>query len=56
MKMLANLLLAIAAFCVVIGVISRLSIQPIRGVEAQAFLQFAQTLLLAVIALSLMKK
>jgi len=57
MKGLANALLVIASLSVVAGIISRLTLQPmIGGLEAQAFLQFAQTLLLAVIALSVMKK
>ena len=57
MKGLTNALLVIAALSIVIGVISRLTLQPmIGGIEAQAFLQFSQTLLLAVIALSVMKK
>lgn len=56
MKALANALLVIAALSAVIGIVSRLSLQPMGGLEAQAFLQFAQTLLLAVIALSVMKK
>lgn len=56
MKGLANALLVIGALSIVIGVISRLSMRPVQGIEAQAFLQFAQTLLLAVIALSVLKK
>lgn len=57
MKGLANALLVVAALCIVIGIISRLTLQPmIGGIEAQAFVQFSQTLLLAVIALSVMKK
>ncbi len=57
MRSLANVLLVIAAFSIIIGIISRLRLQPMAvGIEAEAFLQFAQTLLLAVIALSVMKK
>ena len=59
MKGLANALLVIAALSIIMGIISRLKLQPMMGgagIEAQAFLQFAQTLLLAVIALSVMKK
>ena len=57
MKKIANALLVVAALSIVIGIISRWTLKPvIGGVEAQAFLQFAQTLLLAVIALSVMKK
>ena len=56
MKGLANGLLVVAALSVVVGIISRLNLQPMAGIEAQAFIQFAQTLLLAVIALSVLKK
>ena len=56
MKGLASPLLGLAGLSLVIGIISRLSLRPVYGVEAQAFIQFSQTLLLAVIALSLMKK
>ena len=56
MKGLANGLLVVAALSIVIGIISRVSLQPVVGIEAQAFLQLAQTLLLATIALSVMKK
>ncbi|MFH1857814.1 MAG: hypothetical protein ABH845_02790 [Candidatus Omnitrophota bacterium] len=56
MKGLANALLVAAALCVVIGIISRLSLQPVIGIEAHAFLDLAQTCLLAVIALSVLKK
>ena len=57
MKGLANALLVIAALSLVVGIISRLTMQRIAGgLEAHAFLDFAQTLLLAVIALSVLKK
>ena len=56
MKGLANGLLVLAALTVVVGIISRLSLQPVVGIEAEAFLDFAQALLLASIALSVMKK
>ena len=57
MKGLANALLVIAALSIIIGIISRLTLQPmVGGIEAQAFIQFSQTLLLAVIALSVMKQ
>lgn len=57
MKGLANALLVIAALSLVVGIISRLTMQSIGGgLEAHAFLDFAQTLLLAVIALSVLKK
>lgn len=56
MKGLANGLLVGAALIIVVGIISRLSLQPVAGIEAEAFLDFAKTLLLASIALSVMKK
>ena len=56
MKGLANGLLVVAALSLVFGIISRLKVDPIATIEAEAFLQFAQTLLLASIALSVMKK
>ena len=56
MKGVANGLLVVAALSLVVGVLSRLNLHPVAGVEAQAFLQFSQTLLLASIALSVMKK
>ena len=55
-KGLANGILVVASLSLVVGLISRLKVAPIAGIEAQAFLQFAQTLLLASIALSVMKK
>ncbi len=56
MKGLANGLLVVAALSIVVGIISRINLQPVAGIEAEAFLQFAQTLFLASIALSVMKK
>lgn len=58
MKNLANIALIAAAVSVIIGIISRLSLQPIgpMGMEAQAFLQFANTCLLAAIALAILQK
>ena len=56
MKGLANTLLVIAGLSVVIGLISRVSMRPMGGVESHAIFEFAQTLLLGVIALVLIKK
>ena len=56
MKGLANALLVIAALCLVVGVVSRMSLQPLGGIEGHAFMDFAQSLFLAVIALSVLKK
>ncbi len=57
MKQLGNVLLVVAGVSLVVGIISRMTLKPLfGGLEAQAFLQFSQTLLLAVIALSVMKQ
>lgn len=54
MKAIANIFLIIAGISLVIGIISRVTLKPLGpgGIEAQAFLQFANTCLLAVIAFS----
>jgi hypothetical protein len=49
-SVLIDLFIIVAAIVLIIGIISRLMIRPILGIEAQAFLQFAQTLLLFAIA------
>ncbi len=58
MKGLPSVLLVVAALSLVVGVISRMRMQPMGGVgvEGHAFIEFAQTLFLAVIALSVLKK
>lgn len=60
MKKAANLALALAGISLVIGIISRITIKPIPnldyGLEAQAFLMFTNTCLLAAIAFLLMEK
>jgi len=61
MKALVNIALVLAAVSFILGVISRLTVTPIPivpkgGMEAQAFLQFTNTCLLAAIALILKKK
>jgi len=56
MKSLTNTLLVVAGIIVVIAIISRLSLKPLWvGIQAEACLQFAQTLFLAVIALAVTK-
>jgi len=47
---ICDLLIIVAAIVLIIGVISRLMVKPIMGIEAQAFLQFTQTLLLFAVA------
>ncbi len=47
---LCDLFIIAAAIVLIIGVISRLMVKPIMGIEAQAFLQFTQALLLFAIA------
>lgn len=47
---ICDLLIIVAAIVLVIGVISRLMVKPIMGIEAQAFLQFTQALLLFAVA------
>jgi uncharacterized membrane protein YuzA (DUF378 family) len=42
---ICDLLIIVGAIVLIIGVISRLMVKPIMGIEAQAFLQFTQTLL-----------
>jgi hypothetical protein len=52
MKKICDVLIVIAAISLIVGVISRLIVEPIMGVEAQAFLQFTQACLLFAIALA----
>jgi len=47
---LCDLFIIAAAIVMIIGIVSRLMIKPIMGIEAQAFLQFTQALLLFAIA------
>ncbi len=47
---ICDLLIIVAAVVLIIGVISRLMVKPIMGIEAQAFLQFTQTMLLFAVA------
>lgn len=60
MKKAANLAMALAGISLVIGIISRVMVKPIPsmnyGLEAEAFLMFTQTCLLAAIAFLLMEK
>ncbi len=60
MKKFAGIAFALAIISLVLGVVSRVMVHPIPnngyGLEAEAFLQFANTCLLATIALLLMDK
>ncbi len=47
---ICDLLIIVAAIVLIVGIISRLMVKPIVGIEAQAFLQFTQALLLFAIA------
>lgn len=47
---ITDLFIIVAAIVLIIGIISRLMVKPIMGIEAQAFLQFTQALLLFAIA------
>ena len=52
MKKICEALIVVAAVSLIVGVISRLIVEPIMGIEAQAFLQFTQACLLFAIALA----
>lgn len=52
---LAKAVIGIAVICLIVGIISRLTLKPIV-VEAQAYLQFAQACLLLAISLLLLEK
>jgi uncharacterized membrane protein YuzA (DUF378 family) len=52
MKGVCEAFIIVAAISLIIGIISRLLVEPIFGIEAQAFLQFTQTCLLFAIALA----
>lgn len=54
MKKIADGCLVLAALSLIVGIVSRLLLKPLFfGLEAQAFVQFSQTLLLFAIALGL---
>jgi len=56
MKKLADVAIILGMISVVLGIISRLVVQPIAGIFANAFLQFAGVCLLLAIALLLREK
>jgi hypothetical protein len=51
--LISDLFIIVAAIVLIVGVISRLMVKPIMGIEAQAFLQFTQTLLLFAVAVGI---
>ena len=53
MRKICEAFIVVAAISLIVGVISRLMVKPIIGIEAQAFLQFAQACLLFAIAIGL---
>ena len=56
MKKMADGIIAVAVVCIIIGIISRLTMKPIAGIFANAFLEFAGVSLLLAIALQLKEK
>jgi hypothetical protein len=52
MKGICEAFIIVAVISLIVGIISRLIVEPILGIEAQAFLQFSQTCLLFAIALA----
>jgi hypothetical protein len=51
--LICDLFIIVAAIVLIVGIISRLMVKPIMGIEAQAFLQFTQTLLLFAVAVGI---
>lgn len=56
MKKLADAAIIVAVISVIIGIISRQTMQPVAGIFAGAFLEFAGVCLLLAIALLLREK
>ncbi len=52
MRKICEAFIVVAAVSIVVGIISRLLVEPIMGIEAQAFLQFTQASLLFAIAIA----
>ena len=52
MRKICEAFIVVAAVSLIVGLISRLMVQPILGIEAQAFLQFTQACLLFAVALA----
>jgi len=51
MRKICETFIVVAAVSLIVGIISRLIVKPIMGIEAQAFLQFTQACLLFAIAI-----
>ena len=51
MRKICEAFIVVAAVSLIVGVISRLIVKPIMGIEAQAFLQFTQACLMFAIAI-----
>ena len=51
--LICDLFIIVAAIVLIVGVISRLMVKPVMGIEAQAFMQFTQTLLLFAVAVGI---
>ena len=56
MKKIADIVIAIAVLSAVTGVVSRLTMTPVAGIFASAFIGFSSTCLLLAIALILRAK
>lgn len=56
MKKLADVVIIVAVISIVVGIISRITLVPVAGVFANAFLQFAGVCLLLAIALLIRAK
>jgi hypothetical protein len=52
MKGICDVFIIVAAISLIVGIISRLMVKPIIGIEAQAFLQFTQACLLFAVAIA----
>ncbi|MCZ2844962.1 MAG: hypothetical protein O2U61_00440 [Candidatus Bathyarchaeota archaeon] len=52
MRKICEAFIVVAAVSLIVGVISRLMVKPIWGIEAQAFLQFTKACLLFAVAIA----
>ena len=52
MRKICEVFIVVAAVSLIVGIISRLMVKPIIGIEAQAFLQFTKACLLFAIAIA----
>jgi hypothetical protein len=52
MRKICEAFIVVAAISLIVGVISRLMVKPVMGIDAQAFLQFTQACLLFAIAVA----